>query len=125
MSSAKPLKISASTPSKPPANSPIPAKEAPSAAASTSTSAANTSDITSPHELTAFVENLLEGLDAKFDDMSSQILERMNQMSSRVDALEASIQDIINGDISAGPSVPQSPSLGSGGMSGVRRSGSN
>lgn len=61
-------------------------------------------DISSPHELTAFVETLLEQLDSKFDEMSNQILDRMNQMSSRVDALEASIQDIINGD------VPQSPS---------------
>ncbi|KAF8896692.1 heat shock factor binding protein 1-domain-containing protein [Infundibulicybe gibba] len=63
-------------------------------------------DISSPHELTAFVETLLEQLDAKFDDMSSQILDRMTQMSTRVDSLEASIQDIINGDIG----VPQSPS---------------
>ncbi|KAF8071574.1 heat shock factor binding protein 1-domain-containing protein [Lyophyllum atratum] len=63
-------------------------------------------DISSPHELTAFVESLLEQLDTKFDEMSSQILDRMSQMSTRVDALEASIQDIINGDMS----VPQSPS---------------
>lgn len=34
----------------------------------------------------------------------------VSQMSSRVDALEASIQDIINGDISTSVSVPQSPS---------------
>ncbi|KJA25042.1 hypothetical protein HYPSUDRAFT_135306 [Hypholoma sublateritium FD-334 SS-4] len=75
-------------------------------------------DISSPHELTAFVETLLEQLDSKFDDMSTQILERMNQMSTRVDALEASIQDIINGDIS----VPQSPSPGTPGA--IRRSDS-
>ncbi|KAK0204389.1 heat shock factor binding protein 1-domain-containing protein [Desarmillaria ectypa] len=73
-------------------------------------------DISSPHELTAFVETLLENLDAKFDEMSTQILDRMSQMSTRVDALEASIQDIINGDVS----VPQSPSPGPG----VRRSDS-
>lgn len=80
------------------------------------------------------VENLLEGLDHKFDDMSVQLLERMGQMSARVDALEASIQDIINGDISATPvgtqatgaSVPQSPRLGGSLQpnAGVRRSGS-
>jgi hypothetical protein len=34
----------------------------------------------------------------------------VDQMSTRVDALEASIQDIINGDVSV--SVPQSPSPG-------------
>ncbi|RDB25825.1 Heat shock factor-binding protein 1 [Hypsizygus marmoreus] len=76
-------------------------------------------DISSPHELTAFVESLLEQLDAKFDEMSSQILDRMNQMSTRVDALEASIQDIINGDVS----VPQSPSPAPA-TPGIRRSDS-
>ncbi|KAF9266523.1 hypothetical protein L218DRAFT_858081 [Marasmius fiardii PR-910] len=66
--------------------------------------------ISSPHELTAFVETLLEQLDSKFDEMSSQILERMSQMSSRVDALEASIQDIINGDVPASP-TPGTPGI--------------
>lgn len=83
------------------------------------------------------VETLLEQLDTKFDDMSSQIIERsalpcsslscdvslymaygliiciaVMQMSQRVDALEASIQDIINGDApsSSTPSIPSSPS---------------
>ncbi|KAH9974263.1 heat shock factor binding protein 1-domain-containing protein [Lactifluus volemus] len=72
---------------------------------------ANPGDISSPHELTAFVETLLEQLDSKFDDMSSQIIDRMMQMSQRVDALEASIQDIINGDApsSSTPSLPTSP----------------
>ncbi|KAI9451344.1 heat shock factor binding protein 1-domain-containing protein [Russula earlei] len=72
---------------------------------------ANPADISSPHELTAFVDTLLEQLDAKFDDMSSQIIDRMIQMSQRVDALEASIQDIINGDTpsSMTPSMPSSP----------------
>lgn len=88
------------------------------------------------------METLLEQLDIKFDDMSTQILDRslsifffisfhfvygvliylfyplVNQMSTRVDALEASIQDIINGDIS----VPQSPSPGTPG--GIRMSDS-
>ncbi|KIY65013.1 hypothetical protein CYLTODRAFT_401049 [Cylindrobasidium torrendii FP15055 ss-10] len=66
-------------------------------------------EISSPHELTAFVETLLEQLDNQFDDMSSQILDKMSQMSSRVDALEASIQDIINGDISGAPPSPGLP----------------
>ncbi|KAG8818803.1 hypothetical protein FRC17_010701, partial [Serendipita sp. 399] len=33
-------------------------------------------DITSPHELTAFVEQLLNQIESKFDDMSGQILDR-------------------------------------------------
>ena len=72
----------------------------------------------------------MEQLDSKFDDMSTQILDRSEcrasfediiteplfyivmQMSTRVDALEASIQDIINGENAgtpAPPSLPQSP----------------
>jgi len=82
------------------------------------------SDISSPHELTAFVETLLEQLETKFDDVSSQILERMNQMATRVDALEASIQDIINVDLPPPPGgIPQSPTVGSSGSTAsVRRS---
>ncbi|TEB18901.1 hypothetical protein FA13DRAFT_1736891 [Coprinellus micaceus] len=104
MSTALPLKVPA-TPSR---SSESDKDKTPVASAKQSESkgAIAPKDISSPHELTAFVENLLEQLDAKFDDMSSQILERMTQMSTRVDALESSIQDIINGDAS----TPQSPS---------------
>ncbi|KAH9945418.1 heat shock factor binding protein 1-domain-containing protein [Epithele typhae] len=109
----------------PPTNSALPLNVAPgsrpqtaqsnlSTATSTTAGApkpASAPDISSPHELTAFVESLLEQLDQKFDDMSNQILDRMTQMSSRVDALEASIQDIINSDTPGQPpsSLPQSP----------------
>ncbi|KZS91980.1 hypothetical protein SISNIDRAFT_456171, partial [Sistotremastrum niveocremeum HHB9708] len=82
-------------------------------------------DISSPHELTAFVETLLGQLEGKFDEMSSSVLARMDQMSTRVDALEASIQDIINGDFESNVSVPQSPTASSvfGGGSGKSGSG--
>jgi len=85
------------------------------------------------------VETLLEQLDAKFDEISSQILDRsmfraleiratssilliscsVGQMSTRVDALEASLQDIINGDMTSTntPSLPQSP------LPGIKRNG--
>jgi len=73
-------------------------------------------DITTPLELTNYVDTILDALESKFDDMSSQVLERMSQMSSRVDALEASIQDIINGDITiSSSSLPQSPAPGTPG----------
>ena len=90
------------------------------------------------------MEKLLEQLDTKFDDMSTQILNKskytifgadwmkvsgaeahmltvrnpVNQMSVRVDVLEASIQDIINGDVTpqSPPPVPNTP--------GIRRSDS-
>ncbi|KAH9902970.1 heat shock factor binding protein 1-domain-containing protein [Cubamyces menziesii] len=102
-----------------PGSRPATAQSTLSTASSTTAGAAkpaapNPPDISSPHELTAFVESLLEQLDQKFEDMSSQILDRMTQMSSRVDALEASIHDIINSDAPAPPlppSLPQSPSI--------------
>jgi len=89
-----------------------------SASSKTDTSTAATSsagltpskmeDITSPHELTAFVEQLLTQIEGKFDDMSAQILERMNAMTTRVDALEAAIQDLINSDGQL-PTTPGTP----------------
>ena len=60
MSSAKPLKIPAASPSKPnSASIPTPTNEKPSAPPPPSSSgASNPSDITSPHELTAFVNTI-------------------------------------------------------------------
>jgi len=108
-SAALPLNVTPSaTPSRPTASQ----QRANGTASAASGSVEVAADISSPHELTAFVETLLEQLDAKFDEMSSQMLDRMMQMSTRVDALEASIQDIINGDAAnAPPSLPQSPSV--------------
>ncbi|KAG6337115.1 hypothetical protein ID866_1989 [Astraeus odoratus] len=119
-SSALPLKVTpASTPARPgtapdTSGSRTPTSQPP---------APNPGEISSPHELTAFVETLLEQLDTKFDEMSSQILDRMIQMSNRVDALEAAIQDIISGDV-ATPNAPQSPTPFGGNVAGPRRNGS-
>ncbi|KAL0580865.1 hypothetical protein V5O48_001157 [Marasmius crinis-equi] len=104
-SSAQPLKVNPVTPAKSP-DSDLSEKTPLARRPSSNTKSSNVgpvNNISSPHELTAFVETLLEQLDTKFDEMSNQILDRMTQMSTRVDALEASIQDIISGDI------PQSP----------------
>ncbi|KAG7100026.1 hypothetical protein E1B28_001812 [Marasmius oreades] len=103
---AQPLKVTPATLAKSPTES-CSQEKTPVATNPTSiqTSTVKLDSISSPHELTAFVETLLEQLDSKFDEMSSQILDRMTQMATRVDALEASIQDIISGD------VPQSPSM--------------
>ncbi|EGN99182.1 hypothetical protein SERLA73DRAFT_123000 [Serpula lacrymans var. lacrymans S7.3] len=118
MASSLPLKVTpASTPARSVTNGDFSKAKSPNPAA-----APAPGEISSPHELTAFVETLLEQLDTKFDDMSSQILDRMNQMSARVDALEASIQDIINGDVTT-PIVSQA-STPLPGPNGVRRSGS-
>ncbi|KAK7037766.1 hypothetical protein VNI00_010727 [Paramarasmius palmivorus] len=117
-SSALPLKVTPATPGKSATDNAESVEKTPQPASKSNLNPKATigvNNISSPHELTAFVETLLEQLDAKFDDMSSQILERMTQMSTRVDALEASIQDIINGD------VPQSPTP-TGTPGGLKRS---
>ncbi len=83
------------------------------------------------------VDNLLENIDTKFDDMTAQFIERsefaslrseyviylihflaVNQMSGDVDKLEASIQDIINSDVALPSSMPQSPGPGTPGFGG-------
>ncbi|KAG8212950.1 heat shock factor binding protein 1-domain-containing protein [Butyriboletus roseoflavus] len=103
-SSALPLKL---TPASAPARSTPTSEVASSTRTPTKQSvAAIPGEISSPHELTAFVETLLEQLDAKFDEMSSQILDRMAQMSNRVDALENAIQDIISGDVATPSTSP-------------------
>ncbi|KAN0092687.1 Heat shock factor binding protein 1 domain containing protein [Tylopilus felleus] len=103
-SSALPLKVTpASTPARPhPTSEVASGSRTPTKQSVT----ANPGEISSPHELTAFVETLLEQLDTKFDDMSSQILDRMAQMSNRVDALERAIQDIISGDVTTPSTSP-------------------
>ncbi|KAI6025661.1 hypothetical protein F5J12DRAFT_715770 [Pisolithus orientalis] len=120
-SSALPLKV---TPASTPARSGTTPDPMGSRTPTSQLPVPSPSEISSPHELTAFVETLLEQLDSKFDDMSSQILDRMMQMSNRVDALEAAIQDIISGDVTT-PNASQSPTPFTGNPSVARRSGIN
>ncbi|KAG9047952.1 hypothetical protein FS837_001136 [Tulasnella sp. UAMH 9824] len=68
-------------------------------------------EISSPHELTAFVESLLTQLETKFDDMSTEVLDKMTSMSDRVDSLERAIQDLIS-DTYVSPTVPATPAPG-------------
>ncbi|MCJ1224274.1 hypothetical protein MMC12_000918 [Toensbergia leucococca] len=45
-----------------------------------------------PAELTAVVDELLNGLSTKFSAVSAEIFGKMDEMSRRLDTLEASIQ---------------------------------
>ncbi|ORY28996.1 heat shock factor binding protein 1-domain-containing protein [Naematelia encephala] len=60
----------------------------------------------SPVELCGFVDTMLAQLETRFEDHSEQMLARMNDMSTRIDNLENTISDLMNGDID----VPISPS---------------
>ncbi|KAG8858764.1 hypothetical protein FRB96_004901 [Tulasnella sp. 330] len=97
-SAAKPLKVSSLTNGKSSSSAPTPptARAAPNTSTAAKSDLPNPEDISSPHELTMFVDTLLTQLEAKFDEMSTQVLDKMTAMSTRVDALEVAIQDLIN-----------------------------
>ncbi|GAA6033470.1 hypothetical protein JCM8097_001414 [Rhodosporidiobolus ruineniae] len=62
-------------------------------------------DITSPVELTQFVDTLLNDLESRFDNLSKDVLSRLEGLSTRVDSLETSLSDLMSG--TAGGPVPQ------------------
>jgi len=48
--------------------------------------------IDAPAELSAVVDELLDALTAKFSSVSSELFSKMDEMSRRIDSLEANIQ---------------------------------
>ncbi|KAJ3358115.1 hypothetical protein GGF32_000747 [Allomyces javanicus] len=76
-------------------------------------------DASQTPELAVFVDALLKQMQSKFEDMSGQILTKLDGMSSRLDDLEKSISDLmenaaapVNGDSTSAPpaSDPAAPS---------------
>ncbi|KAE8233143.1 hypothetical protein CF326_g1820 [Tilletia indica] len=61
-------------------------------------------EITSPHELTEWVDIVLNQLEDKFDLFNGQVQDRMKEMSARIEALESSIQELVTG--TAGGTAP-------------------
>ncbi|KAL9410325.1 hypothetical protein AB3S75_044149 [Citrus x aurantiifolia] len=60
-------------------------------------------------DMTAFVQNLLQQMQSRFQTMSESIIAKIDEMGSRIDELEQSINDLrsemgIEG--SASPSLP-------------------
>ncbi|GAA5942440.1 hypothetical protein JCM3775_006988 [Rhodotorula graminis] len=53
--------------------------------------------VTSPLELTHFVDNLLNDLESRFDSLSQDVLSRLSSLSTRVDSLENSLADLMEG----------------------------
>ncbi|WRT64116.1 uncharacterized protein IL334_001045 [Kwoniella shivajii] len=64
-------------------------------------------DVVSPGELCGFVDTLLAQLETRFDEMSEQVLSRMNEMSSRIDNLENAIEGLMHDDIEMNVTSPQ------------------
>eukprot|EP01080_Neovahlkampfia_damariscottae_P003778 gene3778-6666_t len=53
------------------------------------------SDAQNSQELTLFVHNLLDQMQGRFQDMSDNIIKRIDEMGNRIDDLEKNIQEIM------------------------------
>jgi len=60
-------------------------------------------DVSAPAELSAVVDELLNSLSNKFAGVSSEIFAKMDEMSRRLDNLEATLQNSTDG---SGKSAP-------------------
>ena len=47
-----------------------------------------------PQDLTLFVQNLLEQMQTRFETMSNQIVDHIDEMGNRIDDLEKSIAEL-------------------------------
>ncbi|WWC86231.1 uncharacterized protein L201_001104 [Kwoniella dendrophila CBS 6074] len=72
-----------------------------------SSSTSGAKDIISPGELCGFVDTLLSQLETRFDEMSDQVLGRMNEMSQRIDNLENAIENLMQDDLGQDIISPQ------------------
>ena len=54
------------------------------------------SEDSSTKELNQFVQNMLKQMQERFDEMSSNIIGRVDEMGKRIDDIEKSIGDIMN-----------------------------
>ncbi|KAJ3219355.1 hypothetical protein HDU67_001574 [Dinochytrium kinnereticum] len=53
-------------------------------------------DAQSTEELTAFVEQILKQMQTKFEELSSNVLGRMEEMGSRIGDLEKSVNELVS-----------------------------
>lgn len=58
-----------------------------------------------PQQLGDWIESLLSKIEKRFDEQNNQVVDRMNEMADRIDALESSIQELVHGS-DAKPSPP-------------------
>ncbi|XP_017975670.1 PREDICTED: heat shock factor-binding protein 1 [Theobroma cacao] len=63
-------------------------------------------------DMAAFVQNLLQQMQSRFQTMSDSIIMKIDEMGSRIDELEQSINDLraeMGAENSSSPSVPAVP----------------
>lgn len=58
---------------------------------------AMTDESAAPQQLSEWVESLLTQIEKRFDEQNKQVVNRMNEMADRIDALESSIQELVHG----------------------------
>ncbi|KAL6193766.1 hypothetical protein ACLB2K_034850 [Fragaria x ananassa] len=65
-------------------------------------------------DMTAFVQNLLQQMQVRFQTMSDSIVSKIDEMGNRIDELENSINDLraeMGVDDSPSPSAPSKPKV--------------
>ncbi|KAG0573402.1 hypothetical protein KC19_VG175700 [Ceratodon purpureus] len=67
-------------------------------------------------DLTAFVQNLLQQMQTRFQTMSESIITKIDEMGSRIDDLERSIGELVKetGHVDVMPASPSNSSLRGG-----------
>ncbi|CAO1630254.1 unnamed protein product [Parajaminaea phylloscopi] len=73
--------------------------------------------ISSPHELTDWVDSLIDSLQTKFDAMGRGMDQRMSEISRRIDLLENSMEELIQGHV-FNASAGTAPNHAAGGQQG-------
>ncbi|WFD47401.1 hypothetical protein GLX27_002052 [Malassezia furfur] len=64
------------------------------------------SQITTPQQLGNWVDALLTQVETRLNERNKQVENRMNEMADRIDALEASIQELVHGTESSASGPP-------------------
>jgi heat shock factor-binding protein 1 len=75
---------------------------------------ASTAAAGEPEELTVFVQNLLQQMQARFQAMSDAIITKIDDMGGRIDELERNISELMTGlgGAGAGAGAPASAAAG-------------
>ncbi|BEI84913.1 hypothetical protein CcaverHIS002_0503140 [Cutaneotrichosporon cavernicola] len=86
--------------------SPDVGKEAEVTTTTTGAGTITAKNVASPGELCGFVDTLLNTLESRFDEMSDQVMSRMDEMASRIDNLETAISDLMNSGVESPSATP-------------------
>ncbi|CAG8585446.1 5974_t:CDS:2 [Diversispora eburnea] len=75
--------------------SPTPDSSQPEASSNNETNGDLTLEGNSPQELITFTESVFQQLQSKFDDFSTNLVTKIDEMGSRIDSLEKSLGELL------------------------------